>query len=276
MLNRDLRTTAVNDTQFAVSFGADNPAVAQSTVSAVVASLIEGNLRADRPHALTVEVLDPASLPATPAGPNRRRLLGGGVLAGLTLGVVCGAVWSIVHRRERWSWKRMSAFAGAGAAMGLAVALLMPDQYISTAVLRTARGVPLDAAIESVFTGSALAEIIQRDGLYPGERATTPMDKVARMREAITIRTLQSTPEVGPRAITISFRYPDRFQAQHVVRDLVARIAATSAVEVLDPPSLPTGPSSPNRPLIGAFGVMAGLLLGLAASRFGRPPLVTA
>ena len=171
----------------------------------------------------------------------------------------------------------MSAFAGAGMAMGIAVALLMPDQYISTAVLRTARGEKLESAIQALLTESALAEIIQRDGLYPGERATTPVDKIAaRMRDEIQIRSVQNTPEIGPRAITISFRYPDRIQAQRVVRDLVSRITGTSPVEVLDPPSEPRAPSSPNRPQIAALGIFAGLLFGLAASRFRRPPLATA
>jgi uncharacterized protein involved in exopolysaccharide biosynthesis len=243
----------------------------------VVASLLECNLQVDRPHsAFTLEVLDPASLPAAPAGPNRPGLIGRGVLAGLALGIVCGAVWSIVRQRRQWSWKRISAFAGAGMAMGFAVGLVMPDQYISTAVLRTARGDRLESAVDALLTESALAAIIQRDDLYPREVAATPMDKIAaRMRSDITIRTVQ-IPAAGARAITISFRYPDRYKAQLVVRDLAARFMGAMPLELLDPPSLPLAPGSPNRPQIAAFGIFAGLLLGLAASRFRRPRLATA
>jgi uncharacterized protein involved in exopolysaccharide biosynthesis len=39
---------------------------------------------------------------------------------------------------------------------------------------------------------------------------------------------------------------------------------------------MPQAPSSPNRFQIAAFGLFAGMLLGLAASLFSRTPLATA
>jgi uncharacterized protein involved in exopolysaccharide biosynthesis len=66
-----------------------------------------------------------------------------------------------------------------------------------------------------------------------------------------------------------------------VTRDLVARFITItgvppSATEVLDPASYPAAPNSPNRPQIAVLGTIAGILLGLAASRFRRTKLATA
>jgi uncharacterized protein involved in exopolysaccharide biosynthesis len=46
--------------------------------------------------------------------------------------------------------------------------------------------------------------------------------------------------------------------------------------EVVDPPNLPATPVYPNRLNIAVLGTVAGILLGLAASRFRRPKLATA
>ena len=78
-----------------MEFANENPAAAQATVSAIVASLIDQNLQvsrcADGNGGANMEVLDPASLPSQPVGPNRLKAIANGLGAGLVLGLVCGA-----------------------------------------------------------------------------------------------------------------------------------------------------------------------------------------
>jgi uncharacterized protein involved in exopolysaccharide biosynthesis len=47
---------------------------------------------------------------------------------------------------------------------------------------------------------------------------------------------------------------------------------AVAKVEVLDPASLPSGPIAPNRGVIVAIGLLAGLIVGLIATAFRRRP----
>src|ERR1035437_740558 len=94
---------------------------------------------------------------------------------------------------------------------------------------------------------------------------------------------------LGLTAFQISFEYADRDKAQAVVREVVTKFVEDNATaerklakaqdgadlkpdsdlisgvpvcEVLDPPSIPGSPVSPNRPAVTATGLLAGLLLG--------------
>ena len=78
-------------------------------------------------------------------------------------------------------------------------------------------------------------------------------------------------------AFAVEFRYTDRWKAQAVTRDLMNHFMNPQhTTQVLDPASLPASPSSPNRLTIVLLGTVAGILLGLAASRFRRPGLAAA
>jgi hypothetical protein len=97
--------------------------------------------------------------------------------------------------------------------------------------------------------------------------------------------------------VQISFSYPDRQKAQAVVQALTTRILHSNeignqvrvkvwrelrllslatplgdSVEVLDAASLAEKASFPNRPMMIAFGLLAGLLLGLVAAFLKRRP----
>ena len=101
-------------------------------------------------------------------------------------------------------------------------------------------------------------------------------DAARKMRDSIRVQKVQAG--LFADAFMISFRYPDRFQAQQATRDLVARFtgAPQSTTEILDPASDPSAPAFPNRALIALLGTIAGILLGLAASRFRRPKIAAA
>src|ERR1035438_5384068 len=91
--------------------------------------------------------------------------------------------------------------------------------------------------------------------------------------EHVRIQTVELSPSGKWAVFTISFRYPDRAKAQGVTRELVARLitamgAPPSDTAVLDSASLPETPSYPNRLSIATLGTVAGILLGLGASRF--------
>jgi uncharacterized protein involved in exopolysaccharide biosynthesis len=230
-----------------------------------------------------MEVLDPASLPSEPAGPNRVRVIGNGLGAGLVLGLVCGAIWSIVRRKERWSVLRIGGFAAAGMTLGLTIAFLIPDEFISTAVLRTVDGSNLQSTISQVLSDDSLAAIVRQDHLFSRELGRSNMNDVVRKMRNEHIRVQKVQPSIQLQlssrgaVVVISFRYSDRFEAQRVTRDPARFMGAPQpATEVLDPASLPQAPSSPNRLSIVLVATVAGILLGLAASRFRRPKLATA
>lgn len=190
------------------------------------------------PPAGTVEVLDPASLPAQPIGPNRLAFLAAGLCAGLILGLLT----AVTMRRPKWTL-RMAGFAAAGCVLGIAVSFLLPDTYTSTAVLRirppivpeTPEGGSAAASLaerlqpmqQEILSRGSLAEIIQRPefDLYRKQRAKSPLeDVVATMRNHLAIRPL-SAPNgaAGASAFQISFSYPDALKAQAVVREFVTQ-----------------------------------------------------
>jgi uncharacterized protein involved in exopolysaccharide biosynthesis len=283
MRNRDLRIRPANNAgkpAFTVEFANENAAAAQATVHAIVRSLIEQNLQVSpQPGggAALIEVLDPASLPSRPVSPNRVKAMINGLLTGLLIGLVCGAIFSIVRRKERWSIKRIGGFAAAGMALGLTVAFLIPDEFISTAVLRTADASTMQSTIAQALSDDALAAIIRKDNLFSRELSRGNMnDATRKMRASIRVRRVQAG--LAGDAFEIRFQYPDRYQAGEATRDLVACFtgAPQSPTEILDPASDPSLPAFPNRALIALLGTIAGILLGLAASHFRQPKLTAA
>jgi len=287
MRQQDIRiqgTGANGDATFVVNFRGTDPTAAQAGARAIVSALVEQNVIVQRDGqtggAQNIEVLDPASLPSQSSDPDRLRVLRNGLLAGLGLGLVCGALYTIVRQRARWSFTRVASFAAAGMAIGVAIALLIPNEFISTAVLRTADAARLRPTIAEVLSDESLAAIVRQDNLFRKEVARSGVDAVVeKMRiQNIRIQTVQLPNASNLTVFTISFRYPDRFTAQRVNRELVTRFLGQpqSGTEIMDPPSDPSRPSSPNRLQIAALGTILGTILGLVASRFRRPKLATA
>jgi len=138
-----------------------------------------------------------------------------------------------------------------------------PDEYRSVAVLRLPQGSDpeqLNHAEQAVLSRRTLADVIQKYGLYPEERKSEPLeDIVAAMRSrSVQVRVLE--PQAN--AIMLAFNDHDPARAQAVAKDLTSRFTAATNLQVLDPPSLPSGSISPNR--LAWLG--AGLLLGSVAA----------
>jgi hypothetical protein len=141
----------------------------------------------------------------------------------------------------------------------------------------------LDAnTLETVLTSRHLL-------LYPEERTRQTMGEVVE-----TMRRNVAVTPVGGDAFVLSFTYPNRYQAQAAVREMVTQLVERDVVEhrqlpaddpevqrawefrvgsnleVLDPASLPELPVFPNREAIGVFGVPLGLLAGVFWQRRKR------
>ena len=120
---------------------------------------------------------------------NRLKAISSGLGTGLVIGLLCGAVFSVIRRKERWSFLRIGAFAAAGMALGLSVAFLIPDEYVSTAVAQSVdRDTALSPALQ-VLSEDSLAAIIRQEGLFPAELARGGMSQATRkMRESIRVQ----------------------------------------------------------------------------------------
>jgi hypothetical protein len=243
-------------TNVEVSVAYPDPAGAQKATRSIVAALNQ-----EEP---TLRPLDTASAARLEDTRPIKPLLGG-LLAGLAAGILCAAAWS---------FKRVTAFALAGMLAGGIVALLIPNQYISTAILRVADESKLPSAIQRATDPAALNRLAAEYSLYTGEA-----NPAARMHSRLEIREVR--PVGGPfrpAAITLSFRHTDRYKAEAVTRAMTSQLLllTDTGFEILDPASYPQAPSSPNRPQILALGLFAGVLLGLVSTRFYRPAAVAA
>jgi capsular polysaccharide biosynthesis protein len=110
-------------------------------------------------------------------------------------------------------------------------------------------------------------------------------DVVESMRKDLRIKLLDG-PTCCAATLEISCTYPDKFKAQSVVREVVAKFAkqintiqrdqappATAfSQQILDPANLPERPFFPNRPFMVAVGLIGGAVLGLLAVLVGKSP----
>ena len=167
-----------------------------------------------------------------------------------------------------------------GAVVAGAIAFNVPDRFASSSTLRI-QGAPA-AAPETVrpddlvpglaraaFSADALGGIIERHGLYPGERARRSRDDVVnRMRGDIYVQL------VSPSVFQVSFASSDGRIAQQVAQDLVNQLTEPReglAAQVIDPPDEPQTFVNPRRVVLastGGFG--GGTLLGLLLTLFRR------
>ncbi len=262
----------------------------------------------------TLAVLDPASLPKEPEGPNRVEFLAWGLGTGLVLGLLA----ALGIRRPR-GFLQLGGFAVAGCFLAGAASFLIPNRYTSTAVLQVTPAVLTEDPLAAPRAGTPaaeflrewepktlsiqrLSEIIQdpRINLYPKERARKPIEDVVREMQTRDLRIDALNPASGVAAASsafrISFSYSDRNKAHDVVQTLIVSFMeqrltrdrnnasqkggklaeiiyrkAGENLDVLDPPSLPITPVTPNRLLIAAMGLGVGLLAGALTLILRRP-----
>jgi hypothetical protein len=226
-------------------------------------------------------------------------------------------VWDVLRgglmmHMTAWNFGRITAgCALAGVMVAGALAYFTPSEYVSTAVLRIAQAnlqdgtSPADARNkmlehlqrlqQQILSRSSLAQIIQQPALdlYKSDRSHLPLEDVVQDMRTKGIRIQPVTPiaesDAPAQAFAIFYTYPNKFKAQAVVRELVARFVEQNVtqqqqgnaerggvanLEVLDPASLPDKPTRLNWPQILMWGLIAGLLLGLAAASVLTQPAV--
>ena len=147
-----------------------------------------------------------------------------------------------VVRRHR-AWILGPLFAAL--VVSVVVAFLWPDTYISTAIIRVVPPqvpeiyVPsnittdmqsrVNSMEQTILSRATLPNLITTQGLYPKERARKPLDDVIEDMRSHDIRIsnvqLLSTTNAKQNypAFSVSFSYNNRFTAQKVATDLVAR-----------------------------------------------------
>jgi hypothetical protein len=207
------------------------------------------------------------------------------------------------------SWKSYgkmaAAAAGACAILALAGSYLMPNQYVSRAVLRISPQSPAAGSTPAeVHSGQRqrlaqmAVQVLGRQelvnlilepplDLYKEERKRMTVDDVAeKMRtHDIRIRLYDAprTGQSGAQAFVISFDYPDRYKARMVVRELIGKFMMLNyalaqkagsgtnvGLELLEPADLPETPAWPNHIAFLWAGLGSGLLLGLLATLLWR------
>jgi succinoglycan biosynthesis transport protein ExoP len=145
--------------------------------------------------------------------------------------------------RRHTSWIMGPLFAGL--VISCVVAFMLPNTYVSSAVMRISPAQISDALVPSTVTQqmneriaqmqqeilsrTSLSELIQRPtlNLYRRERDSEPLeDIIERMRTQdvkINIMSLAGQGNRPASAFTLSFSYPNKFIAQAVVQALISR-----------------------------------------------------
>jgi polysaccharide chain length determinant protein (PEP-CTERM system associated) len=142
-----------------------------------------------------------------------------------------------VARRHK-AWVLGPTFLGV--VVAVVVAFLWPNTYVSKAIVRVVppqvpeRFVPTNINIaidqrinmaQSILSRATLTNIIQTYGLYPSQRKRSPMEDVIEdMRKDVNVGSVFNVQRgKSMSAFEVSFAYQNRFLAQKVCADLVAR-----------------------------------------------------
>jgi len=190
-----------------------------------------------------------------------------------------------------WNGGKILVIAGmAGALVGLAAWLAIPNRYGSTAVLKIAlspeqsatdkaKADYFDSLAGQSISRPSLIQIIRKFRLYEPEQAKIPLDDIVdSMERDITIKPIGQSSDRTETVFSIQFVYADPVTAQRVAEDLADRfvdtnrdlsvhysksLAARATLELLNAPDLIIRPVSPRLSRVTAAGTAAGLALGL-------------
>ena len=254
---------------FRVGFKYRDPEKAQLVTRDLTTMLIDEYSRQNR-GAAALEVLDMASLPQVPRTPNRAAI----VLAGFLAGALLGALLSLTYRAVR-QWRTgldvgsMALACGfAGLLLAAPLSLLIPDRFVSQAVLK----LPANSTATAAAVSSAVTATLRKDSfLALTERTKNPPPTATKEELLQELQKNISVSSLGPVAFRVSFQSRDRRQAQLITREVMTMIIdeylrqnpGMPGLQILDMPSSPESPLFPNRPVITFIGLLAGAGLGL-------------
>ena len=241
LMRRNITVTSEPDSQLVRLRFAHPDAASARRATTLLMSRIADAQAADG-NGRAFQVVQAAALPRQGVSPRTAPI----VVAGTAAGLLAGIIATVVRNRPiRWA-RYVAAFGLAGAAAGLALALLLPSNYRSSALLKVNR--------------EALPSVTQ-----------------ALSRLPVTARIMESTSDYA--LVCIEAQHKGRFHAQNVVARATADLlksapprpsAATPApdriaaapVAIIEPASLSQFRARPRQPLAS---LLAGLALGLAA-----------
>lgn len=196
---------------------------------------------------------------------------------------------AVKMQMTNWNFARLTVAGSiAGLLAGAALSFAAPVRYASQVLLtvtppsglttESVRGTVEDLKAD-ILGRVSLESLIRAHNLYSRELLQTPLDKVVdEMRNSIRV---SSSPSQDSKSLNfvLQFSYPDPHVAQEVDADLIQRfmegavtlrtaepeprIESGSVFQVLDPPTFPVAPISPNRTRFAATGLSAGLIAGL-------------
>ena len=204
---------------------------------------------------------------------------------------------------SRWGLGRIAvATMLAGSAIAAVIAYRIPNQYDSRAILRFAAmhrvgqsqfmpeadpvtnrhqgELTIRRLITSVESFENLSQIINDFDLYGVRWSAPSVEVIERMKRAIVVQ-----PSLGhDPTFMLRFEYPNRYTAQRVTQELVSRMIeanlrltvaeadseSSNRMQILDPPSLPVSPISPNRPMVVFAGLFVGLTGGFVIALVSR------
>ena len=206
-----------------------------------------------------LSVVEQATLPLNAVPPHLAKFLLFGLAAGTTLGLLI----ALTIRQTRRTLL-VTSMGTVGCILGAGVSLLVPDHYISTAVIRI---VPTDKA------GAAdAAQWLQQ----AASKLANEQKLSGRHDLSLWLTRPQEIPLANPggaTAMVITFEHPDPNKAQAGVQAAVLQLmeqnrsvsqipSSSNNIEVLDNPSFPESPNFPNRMVISELGLATGLLAG--------------
>lgn len=244
MMNRNIQILAINQAgtprigAFQLRFSDTDRTKAQAVTRELTDRFIHAAppsiVMASQPPVVSLQVLDPPSLPQGPFYPNRLSF----ILAGLAIGAAVGAIAASARR-----WPVIIGAGIAGAVLAGALSFALPSRWTANAVVM----------------------------VRPPEAAAQVVDGARGMASGKDVRVI-TTPRQGTLLVQSSDRNPAL--AQSAVEQFLKNMIPPSGnhvveVEVLDPARY-GHPVSPNRALIALAGLAVGLLLGSMVHRF-RP-----
>ena len=273
---------------FTIVFTYPDRVKAQRTVSAMVKALEAFHQYSQQRPVITsrnnpaapLEVLEAASFPDAPSYPKRAVVMLGGFLAGLLVAVLVRVI-----RRTGFVARRFEMSAIVLGIAGLASVIaadkfdVLPYQYRSQTTMRLHGGnaAQVLALTADVLSRTTLSRVINdpRLRLYSEQLRTLPLEDIIQMmKRHLSVNIVGNS---GGPTFKVAFDYPDRYKALMTVNAIMndfeeantrlypsasatAPQESPSVLEVLDQPSLPVTPTSPNRLAYAVEGCGWGLL----------------
>jgi hypothetical protein len=189
-----------------------------------------------------------------------------------------------------WSFARIVLVCSlVGALVAVGISFAQPRMYMSQTVISVEAAGPqvtdryIAGLLKDWLSPESLTSIIERENLYPVERARMPMkDVIDLMRKNIWVQ--RPVQEDAARGFVVRFNYPNPQVAQRVDQELSAELLTTNlhsrqndpashpavTFAVREAANLPQKPYNPSPGEFGARGLIVGLAGGIVAGVVAR------